>query len=44
MPSTSRLWYRAVLRDDLVAADQVSAIREQFAEALGAAGSPDGDT
>ena len=38
---TSRLWYRAVLRDDL-SADHVSTIREQFAEALGAAGSPDG--
>ena len=39
---TSRLWYRAVLRDDLVAADQVSTIREQFAEAIGAAGWPEG--
>ena len=39
---TSRLWYRAGLRDDLIAADHVSKIREQFAEALGAAGWPDG--
>ena len=34
---TSRLWYRAVLRDELV-----STIREQFVKALGAAGWPDG--
>ena len=39
---TSCLWYRAVLRDDLIVADQVSTIREQFAEALGAAGWPEG--
>jgi hypothetical protein len=39
---TSRLWYRAGLRDDLIAADHVSKIREQFTEALGAAGCPDG--
>ena len=39
---TSRLWYRAGLRDDLIAADHISKIREQFAEALGAAGWPDG--
>ena len=39
---TSRLWYRAELRDDLIAADHVSKIRERFSEALGAAGWPDG--
>ena len=39
---TSCLWYRATLSDDLSAADQISMIREQFAEALGAAGWPDG--
>ena len=39
---TSGLWYRAALRNDLIAARQVSMIREQFAEALGAAGWPDG--
>ncbi len=39
---TSGLWYRAALRDDLIAARQVSMIREQFADALGAAGWPDG--
>ena len=39
---SSRLWYRAALRDDLIAADQVSTIREHFAEALGAAGWPSG--
>ena len=39
---TSRLWYRAALRDDPIAADQIATIREHFAEALGAAGWPDG--
>lgn len=40
--STSRLWYRAVLRDAVVAASQVPMIREHFADALGVAGWPDG--
>jgi hypothetical protein len=31
---TSGMWYRAALRDDLIAARQVSMIREQFADAL----------
>jgi hypothetical protein len=39
---TSGLWYRAALRDDLIAARQIVMIREQFADALGAAGWPDG--
>jgi hypothetical protein len=39
---TSRLWYRAVLCDALVRASQLSMIREHFADALGAAGWPDG--
>jgi hypothetical protein len=39
---TSCLWYRATLSEDLIAVDQISMIREQFAEALGAAGWPDG--
>jgi hypothetical protein len=39
---TSCLWYRATLRDDLIAAHQISTLREQFTEALGAAGWPDG--
>ena len=39
---TSRLWYRAVLRDALVAASQLPRIREHFADLLGAAGWPDG--
>lgn len=39
---TSRLWYRAALRDDLVAADQIATIREHFADALGATGWPEG--
>ena len=39
---TSRLWYRAELRGDLVSAHHVSIIREQFTEALEAAGWPDG--
>lgn len=42
MPNDLCLWYRAALRDDLIAAGQVSMIREQFADALGAAGWPDG--
>jgi hypothetical protein len=40
--ATSRLWYRAVLCDALVAAPQVPMIREHFADALGVAGWPDG--
>jgi hypothetical protein len=36
------LWYRAVLCDSLVAAHQVPVLREHFADALGAAGWPDG--
>ena len=39
---TSRVWYRAGLSDPLAAAAHVSMIREQFADALGAAGWPDG--
>ena len=39
---TSRVWYRAVLSDALTSAGQVPMIREHFAEALGAAGWPDG--
>ena len=39
---TSRLWYRAVLCDARVAASQLPMIREHFADALGAAGWPDG--
>jgi hypothetical protein len=39
---TSRLWYRAVLPDAPIGACQVPAIREHFADALGAAGWPDG--
>ena len=42
LPNDSCLWYRATLSDQLIAADQISTIREQFAEALGAAGWPDG--
>ena len=39
---TSHLWYRAELRGDLDSAHHVSIIREQFTEALEAAGWPDG--
>ena len=39
---TSRLWYRAVLCDALVNARRIPMIGEHFAEALGAAGWPDG--
>ena len=39
---TSCLWYRAVLPDSLIAARQVPMLREHFADALGAAGWPDG--
>lgn len=39
---TSGLWYRAVLRDDRIADEQISMLREQFAVALEAAGWPDG--
>jgi hypothetical protein len=38
----SRLWYRAVLCDGLVGVSQVPMIREHFADALKAAGWPDG--
>ena len=38
----SCLWYRAVLCDSLVAAHQVPVLREHFADALGAAGWPEG--
>jgi hypothetical protein len=41
-PVTSQLWYRAVLCDALIAARQIPMIREHFADALGAAGWPDG--
>jgi hypothetical protein len=39
---TSCLWYRATFSDHLAATGQISTIREQFAEALGAAGWPAG--
>jgi hypothetical protein len=39
---TSGLWYRAALRDDRTADEQVSMIREQFAASVEAAGWPDG--
>jgi hypothetical protein len=39
---TSRLWYRAVLCDALIGVSQVPMVREHFADALGAAGWPDG--
>ena len=39
---TSCLWYRAVLCDAVIGTRQVSLIREYFADALGAAGWPDG--
>jgi hypothetical protein len=39
---TSCLWYRAVLCDSVLAAHQVPLLREHFADALGAAGWPDG--
>jgi hypothetical protein len=39
---TSHVWYRAVLGDSLVDASQIPIIREQFADALGTAGWPDG--
>ena len=39
---TSGLWYRADLRDDPLVAGQVPTIREQFADALAAAGWPEG--
>jgi hypothetical protein len=39
---TSRLWYRADLNNGLVAANNLTTIREQFAAAVGAAGWPDG--
>lgn len=39
---TSGLWYRAALSDERIVAGYVAAIREQFADALKAAGWPDG--
>ena len=39
---SSRLWYRAVLRDAPTGACQLPMIRQHFADALGAAGWPDG--
>ena len=39
---TSRLWYRAAVRGSVVAAGQISTIREQFEDALRAAGWPGG--
>jgi hypothetical protein len=39
---TSGLWYRALLYGALVDARRVPMIREHFADALGAAGWPDG--
>jgi hypothetical protein len=39
---TSRLWYRAGLCDASIGTRQVPMIREHFADALGAAGWPDG--
>ena len=39
---TSRLWYRAVLCDALIGARQLPTFRKHFADALGAAGWPDG--
>ena len=41
-PMTSRVWYRAVLSADQVAAGHVNRISKLFAEALGAAGDPAG--
>ena len=40
--TTSGLWYRAALSDERIATEYVAAIREQFADALKAAGWPDG--
>lgn len=39
---TSGVWYRVALRDDSIVGGHVAAIREQFADALEAAGWPDG--
>jgi len=39
---TSGLWYRALLCDAVVDGGQIPMIRELFADALGAAGWPDG--
>lgn len=39
---TSGLWYRAALGDDWIVEGRVSAIREQFADTVEAAGWPDG--
>ena len=38
----SSVWYRAALSSEQVASGYVMAIRDQFAEALTAAGEPDG--
>jgi len=39
---TSGVWYRAALSGEQVASGYVMAIRDQFAEAMTAAGDPDG--
>lgn len=39
---TSRVWYRAALCDASITASPLPIIRKQFADALGAAGWPDG--
>jgi hypothetical protein len=39
---TSAVWYRAALSSEQVASGYVMAIRDQFAEALTAAGDPEG--
>jgi hypothetical protein len=39
---SSRLWYRAVLCNAMVSAGHIPTIRQHFADALGAAGWPDG--
>jgi hypothetical protein len=39
---SSGVWYRAALSSEQVASGYVMAIRDQFAEALTAAGDPDG--
>jgi hypothetical protein len=39
---TSDLWYRALLSDERIVAGHIGAIREQFVDAVEAAGWPDG--
>jgi hypothetical protein len=39
---TSCLWYRATFSEHVIVADHVSTIREQFVQAVGAAGWPNG--